>query len=140
MYDPYDGVPEPLFEVQEAPNYEAPSEDEHLVEPLEYEGPAADRCPRPLQYAVLEKFERVLMSGPVTSRAVGLIGSPPCETRPAARWLELRVADRYRPLAPLRTLKHRWGRPDVSARQHQQLSIGSQLLLSQHQLMLTCLE
>eukprot|EP00959_Pyramimonas_sp_CCMP1952_P420460 8807305-Pyramimonas_sp.AAC.1 len=59
------------------------------------------------------------------------MGGPPCETWSSARWQELRLADRSRPPAPLRTLKHRWGRPDVSSRQHLQLSIGMQLLLSQ---------
>eukprot|EP00959_Pyramimonas_sp_CCMP1952_P287526 6013295-Pyramimonas_sp.AAC.1 len=74
--------PEPLFEVQEEdPRREAPPEDEHQFGPLEYQGPAAEQCPRPLQYAVAlaclhlfsgarrqgdvqDELERVLMSGP----------------------------------------------------------------------------
>eukprot|EP00959_Pyramimonas_sp_CCMP1952_P050429 1053863-Pyramimonas_sp.AAC.1 len=131
--------PEPLFEVQEDdPRREAPLEDEHEFERLEYRGPAAEQCPRPLHYAALaflHLFSGARRPGDVqdelelngdltrsdivdkwdmllgTGRAIGLIGGPPCETWSAARWQELRVADRYRPPAPLRTLKHRWGRP-----------------------------
>eukprot|EP00959_Pyramimonas_sp_CCMP1952_P033495 703154-Pyramimonas_sp.AAC.1 len=50
----YEDAPEPIFEVQsEVPHCEPPLEDEHEFEPLAYDGPAADRCPRPLQHAVL---------------------------------------------------------------------------------------
>eukprot|EP00959_Pyramimonas_sp_CCMP1952_P004228 88925-Pyramimonas_sp.AAC.1 len=64
------------------PVVKPPPEDEHQFEPLEHQGPAAEQCPRPLQFAVLaflhlfsgarrpgdvqDELERVLVSGHVT--------------------------------------------------------------------------
>eukprot|EP00959_Pyramimonas_sp_CCMP1952_P313509 6562221-Pyramimonas_sp.AAC.1 len=63
MYYQCEDFPEPLFEVQEVKsNYEPPLACEHTFKPLAYDGPAAERCPRPPQYAVLAFFILVFRS------------------------------------------------------------------------------
>ena len=74
-----------------------------------------------------------------TGRALGITGGPPCESWSAVRWNRLQDDSGSGP-PPLRTYKHLWGRPDVTLRQHLQLFVGSQLLLSTHKLLMVCLQ
>eukprot|EP00959_Pyramimonas_sp_CCMP1952_P381817 8000942-Pyramimonas_sp.AAC.1 len=159
-----------------------------FFEPLEYDGPAADRCPRPLQHAVLsflhlfsgamrtgdvlEELGCVLMTGPVTSIVIScdvacdLVDGDLTRGAIACKWdlLSSRSCHwpRWRPsmwdlvccevagakscgsASPTCSASHSQAGGvvrNVSARrQHQQLSSGSPLLLSQRQLMLIGLE
>ena len=83
---------------------------------------------------IIVRWEELLKSG----RALGLIGGPPCETWSAVRWQPVTEGTQRTP-PPLRTHKHRRGRPDVTLRQHEQLRIGNLLLLAAHRLLHVCM-
>ena len=80
-------------------------------------------------FAVTSRWFRYLENG----RAIGVLGGPLCETWRADRWHgDQRRFLGYGGPPPFRAVKHVWGHPDVTMKQHEQRMLGTQSLICVH--------